>query len=188
MTRSFSSLCITNAICLTSLWIFISLGIFVTKMQEDQDFTDFFLKIEKDNIQLTNQEIFFGSWRNHLPYLRLTTISKSLIWLGIVLDNAVCFAEFIVVWLKVQAPPASFYWLTATRYLTYNIMSVICWYSLGNTWVVMAIHLGIWTLCRIIQTANMCSMNNELSDEVDGINNPVVYAVGPTGNKAMAGA
>ena len=188
MTESFSSLSITNAICLTSLWIFIGLAMFVTKMQEDQDFQDFFLKIEKDNIQLTNQEFFFGSWRNDLPYLSLTTISKSLIWLGIVLDNAVCFIEFMVVWLKVQAPPASFYWLTALRYLVYNIMSVICWYSLGSTWVVMAINLSIWTLSRIIQTVNMCSMNKELSDKVDGINNPVAHAVGPTGKKAMAGA
>ena len=188
MTRSFSSLCITNAICLTSFWIFIGLAMFATKMQEDQDFFDVHLKIEKDDIHLTIEDFFFGSWRNHLPYLRLTTISKSLIRLGIVLDNAVCFIEFMVVWLKVQAPPSSFYWLTAIRYLVYNIMSIYCWYSLGSTWVVMAINLSIWTLSRIIQAVNMCSMNKELSDKVDGINNPVAHAVGPTGNMAMAGA
>ena len=188
MTQSFSSLCNTNAICLTSFWILIGLAMFGTKMQEDQDFIDFFLMIEKENIHLTNEDFFFGSWRNNLPYLSLTTISKSLIWLGIVSDNAVCFIEFMVVWLKVQAPPASFYWLTAIRYLTYNITSVICWYCLGSTWAVMAINLSPLTLSRIIWAYNMCSMNKELSDDVDGINNPVAHAVGPTGKKAMAGA
>ena len=45
MTQSFSSLCITNAICMTGLWIFIALGIFVTQMQRDKDVLDLFGKM-----------------------------------------------------------------------------------------------------------------------------------------------
>ena len=140
MAQSFSSLCITNAICLTNIWILIGLGLFVSKMQKDQDIHDVFdgmsldemlnLKIEEDNTY-------------YLRVLTLATISKSLIWLGFVLDNAVCFTEFMVVWLKV---------------------------------------------CRIFSAVAMCCMNKEMSNEFDGINNPVVYAVGLTGKKAMAGA
>ena len=190
MTRSFSSLCITNAICLTLIWILIGLAMFGTKMQEDQDFLDFFLKIERDNIHLTNQEFFEGSWRNKLPYLSLTTVSKSLIWLGFILDTVVCFIEFMVVWLKVQAPPVEFYMLSACRYLTY-ISSVIFNYLLisdNSTGAMILFQLVIWTLCRIIQTCYMWCMNKGLSNEVDGINNLVIHAVGPTGKKAMAGA
>ena len=67
MTQSFSSLSITNAICLTSLWIIIALGIYATKMQKDQDILDLYGKCslkfengtvsytcEKDDIHLRN--------------------------------------------------------------------------------------------------------------------------------------
>ena len=190
MKRSFSSLSNTNAICLTLIWILIGLAMFGTKMQKDQDFLDFLLMIEKNNIHLTNQEYFEGSWRNNLPYLSLTTVSKSLIWLGFVLDTVVCFIEFMVVWLKVQSPPVEFYIQTASRYLTY-ISSVIFFYlsiSDNSTGEMIIFQLVIWTLCRIIQTCYMWCMNKGISNEVDGINNPVLHAVGPTGNKAMAGA
>ena len=189
MTQSFSSLCITNAICLTLIWIFIGLAMFGTKMQKDQDFLDVLLKIEKDNIYLTNQEYFEGSWRNNLPYLSLTTVSKSLIWLGFFLETVVCSIEFMVVWLKVQAPPVEFYWLSAFRYLSY-IFSAFFYYliSENSTETMIILQVVIWTLCRIMQTCYMCCMNMGLSNEVDGINNPVVHAIGATGNKAMAGA
>ena len=181
MTRSFFSLCITNAICLTSLWICISLGLFATKMQRDQDVLEIFAKMSDGKME--KDEITF------IPYLSLTTISKSLIWLGFVMDTTVCFIEFMVVWLKVQAPPVAFYWLSASRYLSY-IFSVIFYYliSENETGAMIVLQLVIWTLCRIAQTCYMCCMNKELSNEVDGINNPVVHAVGATGNKAMAGA
>ena len=159
-------------------------------MQKDQDFLDFLLMIEKNNIHLTNQEYFEGSWRNNLPYLSLTTVSKSLIWLGIVLDNAVCLTEFMVVRLKVQSPPVKFYWASVLRCVTFNIMSVICWSDLvsNKSFVAMSIPLGIWTFSRIMWACNMCCINHTLSNKVDGINNPVAYVIGPTGNKAMAGA
>ena len=190
MTQSFSSLCITNAICLTLIWILIGLAMFGTKMQKDQDFLDVLLKIEKDNIYLTNQEYFEGSWRNNLPYLSLTTVSKSLIWLGFFLETVVCSIEFMVVWLKVQAPPVEFYAHSVCRYLT-HISSVIFNYLMisdNSTGAMIIFQLVIWTLCRIIQTCYMWCVNKVVSNEVDGINNPVVHAVGPTGNKAMAGA
>ena len=248
MTRSFSSLSISNALCLTSVWILVALGIYVTKMQKDQeqqDIYDFFSQTNWTNVK-NDTEINLPSY--YLSAQSLETISKSLIWFGFILDSVVCFTEFMVVWLKVQAPsssfywisagryltyifsviywydliwmnyivdwkfgvwslasvvcftefmvvwlkvqapPSSFYWLTAIRYLTYNVMSVICWYCLGAPWFVMAINLSPLTLSRIIWAYNMYYMNKELSDEVDGINNPVVHAIGPTGKKAMAGA
>jgi hypothetical protein len=52
----------------------------------------------------------------------------------------------------------------------------------------LEIHLGVWLTYRIIGAIGMCCVNNEMSNKIHGINNPVVYAVGPTGNKAMAGA
>ena len=107
MTRSFSSLCIANAICLTSLWILIALGIYVAKMQRDQDMWD----ILKDGIVNEEDNIYY------FRVLSMETISKSLLWLGFILDSAVCFIEFMVVWLKVQAPPVEFYILSASRYL-----------------------------------------------------------------------
>ena len=125
--------------------------------------------------------------------ISLNTISTSFFWIGFVLDNVVCFTEFIVVWLKVQAPPVSFYWLSAGRYVTYIVMSpvtyillIMNWYQ-NYTWK----NIALWMfghLCRNAQAIGMMWMNKKLSNEVDGINNPVVYAVGPTGKKAMAGA
>jgi len=183
MTRSFSSLCITNAICLTSLWILIALGIYVAKMQRDQDVRDLLgdgimnLRDEKDNIY-------------YLRVLSMDTISKSLIWLGFVLDSAVCFNEFMVVWLKVQAPPVYFYLIFVYRYLTY-ILVVIVYYDIkaeNYSWESITIQLVCYALCRIGQAVVMCFINKKFSNEVDGIIIPVVYAVGPTGKKAMAGA
>ena len=186
MARSFFSLCIINAICLTSLWILIALGIYVIKMQSDQDILDLFAGIEKEDIHSTRFNTEDGLY--YLPSLCLTTISKSLIWLGFIMDSAVCFTEFMVVWLKVQAVPGHFYWISAARYLTY-LMTTIYWYDLIlETWQIITVQLVIWTLCRIFQASYMNCMNKQLSNEVDGINNPVAYAVGPTGNKAMAGA
>lgn len=162
MTRSFTSLCITNAICLTSLWILIALGIHVAKIQINQE---------------------------------MTTISKSLIWLGIVLDTAVCFTEFMKVWLKAQAPPVWFYLLSVCRYLTYISATVVIYLSAGgapgmkrwesNTIILLLIYYGV---LRIYQAIVMCFMNKEMTDEVDGIIIPVAYPVGPTGKKATAGA
>ena len=117
------------------------------------------------------------------------SISKSLIWLGIVLDNAVCFIEFMVVWLKVQNPPVSFYLQSAVRYVIY-FCQFITWYDLNlvNTSIeIIGISSSLWTLNRIFG-AGMCCVNKKMSNKMDGLNNPVIYAVGPTGNKAMAGA
>ena len=101
------------------------------------------------------------------------------------MDSAVCIAEFIVVWLKVQAPPVSFYWLSVGRYVTY-ILSIMTWYK-KFTWK----NVILWMfgqLCRTVLAIGMMWMNKKLSNEVDGISNPVARYVGLTRNKAMAGA
>ena len=213
MTKSFFSLCITNAICLTSLWIFIALGIFGTQMQRDQDILDLFgkmsgnfetdtislnfendtislnyendtvslsfdngtisLNFEKDNIHLTNESLKTENNAKeasyyYLPFQTLSTISRSLIWFEFVLDNVVCFTEFMVVWLKVQAPPVCFYLISALRYLIY-ILHPICWdFFMSVTFVresmsSIAILLCLWTLNRLMVTVVMCFMNKELS-------------------------
>ena len=163
MSPSFAFLSLSNALCLISFWSLVALEIVVAKMN---------LKNEDDDTAIS-----------------LTTISTSFIWVGFVLDNAVCFTEFIVVWLKVQAPPVSFYWLSAARYVTY-ILSIRFWYDLIslNYTLEMIICWTIGHFCRTINAIAICFINKKLSNEVDGINYPVVYAVGPTGNKAMAGA
>ena len=187
MTRSFSSLCITNAICLTSLWILIALGIYVAKMQRDQDINDLFDKMrwhETGIIDFEEDNIYY------LRVLSMETISKSLIWLGFVLDSAVCFTEFMVVWLKVQAPPVYFYLLSVGRYLTSSAY-VFVYYDIkaeNYSPETITFLLVFYALCRIGQAVVMCFINKKLSNEVDGIIIPVAYAVGPTGNKAMAGA
>ena len=186
MTQSFSSKCIINAICLTSLWILIALGIYAAKMQREKDFHDLYYQLRWNET---------GSWNVEednvyvLRVLSMETISKSLLWLGFILDSAVCFIEFMVVWLKVQAPPGIFYFLSVGRYLIYilfDILFAIVYYdakSENYSWL-----LVLYALCRIGQTVLMCFMNKKLSNEVDGIIVPVAYAVGPNGNKAMAGA
>ena len=189
MTRSFSSLCVTNAICLTGIWILVALGICVTKMQKDQEKQDVYDFFSKTNLTILKNDTEINLPSYYLPAQSLSTISKSLIWIGIVLDFVVCFTEFMVVWLKVQAPPAGFYWLSVGRYLTYIFSE--CYHYLisqyDTTWEFITFQLAIWTLCRIIQGCYMFCMNKGFSNEIAGINNPV-YAVGPTGIKAMAGA
>jgi hypothetical protein len=163
MSRSFSFLSLSNALCLISFWSLVALEIVVAKMN---------LKNENDDTAIS-----------------LTTISTSFIWVGFVLDNAVCFTEFLVVGIEVQAPPVSFYWLSAGRYVTY-MLSIMTWYDLISVKITLEIMI-FWTFGHIASTIlaiAMCFVNKNLSNEVDGINNPVVYAVGPTGNKAMAGA
>ena len=187
MTRSFSSLSITNAICLTSVWILVALGIYVTKVQKDQEEQDIYDFFSKTNLTILKNDTEISLPSYYLAAKSLKTISKSFIWLGFVLDSVVCFTEFMVVWLKVQAPSSSFYWLSAGRYLTY-IYVVICWYVLISVNYIVQWQLVICSLSRILYTAAMCCKNKELSNEVDGINNPVAHAVGPTGNKVMAGA
>ena len=129
--------------------------------------------IKKDNIRSTSPY--------YLLFLSLTTISKSFIWLGFIMDNVVCFTEFIVVWLKVQDTPGYFVFFSVARYLYYILSTIYYCKEL--------ILLLVWTLCRFFLALLMCWLSKELYNEVDGIlNNPVVYAVGPTGKKAMAGA
>ena len=159
MSLSFSFLSFSNTLCLTCFWGLAAIESIVAKMN---------LKYENDDTAIS-----------------LTTISTSFFWVGFVLDNVVCFTEFIVVWLKVQVPPVSFYWLSAGRYVTY-ILSILTWYE-NYTWE-NVIFWMFGQLCRTVQAIGMMWMNKKLSDKVDGINSPVVYAVGPTGNKAMAGA
>ena len=187
MTRSFSSLCIANAICLTSLWILIALGIYVANIQRDQDSHDLYYQmrwnetlteeVEEDNVY-------------YLRILSMETISKSLIWFGFVLDSAVCLTEFMVVWLKLQAPPAKFYLLSVGRYLTYSTY-VFTYYDIKaenyspETITFLLVFFG---LIRIVHAVLMCFINKKFSNQVDGIIIPVAYAVGPNGNKAMAGA
>lgn len=191
MTRSFSSLSISNALCLTSVWILVALGIYITKMQndqEEQDIYDFFSNTNWTNVK-NDTEINLPSY--YLPAQSLKTISKSLIWLGFVLDSAVCFTEFMVVWLKLQAPPAYFYFFSVDRYVLY-LLNALCWYFLVLTmnikWNGLAFDLGLWLTYRLIGVVAMCCVNYKMSNKIHGINNPVVYAVGPTGKKAMAGA
>ena len=181
-------------------------------MQKDQDILDLYGKCrvnfengtlsytcEKDEIHLsnggTNESLKIlnnakDDLYNYLPFQSLKTISRSLIWLEFVLDNAVCFTEFMVVWLKVQAPPVHFYLISALRYVIYFLHAMV-WYDLMSFAFAsesIRIFLCLWTLNRIICAVMMCCMNKELSNKVDGISNPVVHAIGPTGNKAMAGA
>ena len=181
MTRSFSSLSISNTLCLTSLWILVALGIYVTKMQNDQEKQDIHDFISKTNLTHVKNDTEINLPSYFLPAQSLKTISKSLIWLGFIMDNVVCFTEFFVIWLKFQATPCYFVFISVARYL-YYIMTTI-WYcnELGL--------LLFWTLCRFLVAIFMCCMNKDLYNEVDGIlNNPVVYAVGPTEKKATAGA
>ena len=150
------------------------------------------LKFEKDNIHLTNESLKIENNASYyyLPFQSLTTISRSLIWFQFVLDNAVFFTEFMVVWLKVQAPPVHFYLASALRYVN-SIFNAICWGEFTSVTFAresIAILLCLWTLNRIGCAVIMCCMNKELSNKVDGISNPVVHVIGPTGNKAMAGA
>ena len=175
-------------------------------MQKDQDILDLYGKCslnfengtmsftcEKDEIHLsnggTNESLkmvhdAMDDLYDYLPFQSLTTISKSLVWLGFIMDNVVCFTEFIVVWLKVQTTPCYFVFISVARYL-YYIMSII-WYWYYEDWVLLL----FWALCsRFLLAILMCRICKELYNEVDGIlNNPVVYAIGPTGKKAMAGA
>ena len=164
MSRSFAFLSLTNALCLISFWSLVGLEIVVAKMN---------LKNENDDTAIS-----------------LTTISTSFIWVGFVLDNAVCFTEFMVVWLKVQALPVTFYLISALRYMIYFLHAMV-WYDLMSLTFAsesIGIFVCLWTLNRIISAIWICFMNKALSNKVDGISNPVVHAIGPTGNKAMAGA
>ena len=164
MLRSFSFLSLSNALCLISFWSLVGLEIVVAKIN---------LKSENDDTSIS-----------------LTTISTIFIWVGFVLDNVVCFTEFMVVWLKVQAPPVHFYLISALRYVIYFLHAMV-WYDLMSLTFAsesIGIFLCLLTLNRIICAVMMCCMNKELSNKVDGISNPVVHAIGPTGNKAMAGA
>ena len=163
MSLSFSFLSFSNALCLTCFWGLVAMEIIVAKMN---------LKNENDDTALS-----------------LTTISTTFFWVGFALDNVVCFTEFIVVWLKVQSPPVIFYWLSAARYVVY-MLTIRTWYNLISVNYTLR-HVIVWTLghlCRTTYAIAMCFMNKKMSNEVDGINNPIVYAVGPTGKKVMAGA
>ena len=189
MTRSFSSLSISNALCLTGVWILVALGIYATKMQKDQeqqDIYDFFSQTNWTNVK-NDTEVNLPSY--YLSAQSMKTIYKSLIWLGFFLDSAVCFTEFMVVWLKLQAPPAYFYFFSANRYVLY-FWHGFTWYfvEVNITWSNLALHLGLLLTYRIFWAIAMCCVNNKMSNKIDGINIPVIYAVGPTGNKAMAGA
>ena len=194
MTRSFSSLSISNALCLTGVWILVALGIYATKMQKDQEQQDIYDLFNKTNWTIVKNDT--EKFRQNLPsyYLpaqSLKTISKSLIWLGFVLDIAVCFTEFIVVWLKVKAPDF-FYELSFYRYAVYcsHVMDLTYRLDIVNSSIDINVVLSssVWILSRIFVAVFMCIVSNKLSNEVDGISNPVIHAIGPTGKKAMAGA
>ena len=191
MTRSFFSLCISNALCLTSVWILVALGICVTNMQKDQEEQDIFDFIIKNHLTILTYDTEINVPSYYLPAESLETISKSLVWLGFVLDSAVCFTEFMVVWLKLQAPPGYFYFFSAHRYALY-FLHFLYWYfvmfTVNITWNGLAYHLGSGLTYRIIGSIAMCCVNYKMSNKIRGINNPVAYAVGPTGKKAMAGA
>ena len=104
------------------------------------------------------------------------------------MDSAVCFAEFRVAWLKVQAPPVYFYWLSAARYLIYTVTNIYLYHLISE---IITVQLVIWIFCIILQAKCMiCTfwMNTLLSNEVVGINKPVAYAIGPIGKQAIAGA
>ena len=107
------------------------------------------------------------------------------------MDSAVCFAEFRVAWLKVQAPPVYFYWISAARYLISTVTNIYLYHLISETSKIITVQLVIWIFCISLQANCMiCTlwMNKLLSNEVDGINNPVAYAVGSIGMQAMAGA
>jgi hypothetical protein len=73
-------------------------------------------------------------------------------------------------------------------YFWHVLFSYFVMLTVNLTWNSLALPLGLTLLYRIIGAIGMCCVNNKMSNKIDGINNPVVYAVGPTGNKAMAGA
>ena len=107
------------------------------------------------------------------------------------MDSAVCIAEFIVVWLKVQAPPVHFYWLSAARYLISSVTNIYLYHLISEASQIITVQLVIWIFCIILQAkCIICTlwMNKVLSNQVDGINNPVAYAIGPIEKQAMAGA
>ena len=107
------------------------------------------------------------------------------------MDSAVCFAEFRVAWLKVQAPPVYFYWISAARYLIYTVTNMYLYHLISEASQIITVQLVVWIFCIILQAkCIICTlwMNKLLSNEVDGINNPVAYAVGSIGMQAMAGA
>ena len=138
--------------------------------------------IEKDDISTSPY---------YLLFLGLTTISKSFIWLGFIMDSAVCIAEFMVVWLKVQAPPVRYYWLSVARYLISTVTNVYLYHLISEASQIITVQLVVWIFCIILQAKCIIGtlwMNKLLSNEVDGINNPVAYAVGSIGMQAMAGA
>ena len=123
--------------------------------------------IEKDDISTSPY---------YLLFLGLTTISKSFIWLGFIMDSAVCFAEFRVAWLKVQAPPVYFYWISAARYLIYTVTNMYLYHLISDASQIITVQLVVWIFCMILQAKYMiCTlwMNKLLSNQVDGINNPV---------------
>ena len=157
--------------------------------QEQQDIYDFFNKTNWTIVKNDTEKFRQNLPSYYLPAQSLKTISKSLIWLGFVLDSAVCFTEFMVVWLQLQAPPGYFYFFSANRYLLY-FLHFLCWYFFAVNDIAwdLALDLGLWLTYRIIEAIGMCCVNNVMSNKIHGINNPVVYAVGPTGKKAMAGA
>ena len=107
------------------------------------------------------------------------------------MDSAVCFAEFMVVCLKAQAPPVHFCMLSAARYLISTVTNIYLYHLISETSKIITVQLVIWIFCIILEAKCMiCTlwMDKLLSNEVDGINNPVAYAVGSIGMQAMAGA
>ena len=164
MSLSFSFLSFSNTLCLTCFWGLVAIESIAAKIN---------LKYENDDTVIS-----------------LTTISTSFFWVGFVLDNVVCFTEFIVVWLKVQAPPVRYYWLSVARYLISTVTNVYLYHLISEASQIITVQLVVWIFCIILQAKCIIGtlwMNKLLCNEVDGINNPVAYAVGPIGMQAMAG-
>ena len=115
----------------------------------------------------------------------LTTILKSSISLGFIMDSVVCFSEFaLLVWLKVQVPPLYYFLLVICSSLLDYLTVTETVDSISDTWQITTAPLASFLFCRIF----MIYMNEQTSNVVHGINNPVAYPVGPIGRQAMAGA
>ena len=93
--------------------------------------------------------------------------------------------------LKAQAPPVHFFMLSAARYLISTVTNIYLYHLISEASQIITVQLVVWIFCIILQAKCIIGtlwMNKLLSNEVDGINNPVAYAVGPIVKQATAGA
>merc|ERR550534_384646 len=95
-----------------------------------------------------------------------------------------CLLCWMVVRLKVQAPPVYFYWLSANHHTVTTVATIYFDHLISETWQITTVQLVNFLFCCIFN--GICTfkfLNEQLSNVVDGINNPVAYPVGPIGRQ-----